>query len=122
MKRKSVAGNKRSQPFRILLGLGLGMASIGVAMPAHASVPTQGCSDSAPPSTIATFSHVQVSRELAFLRQIDLHETLGFAGNKLLADSTCSGSCGADGSAHYSQSAGCTYTQTCGGNPKQLQG
>lgn len=122
MEKKSFAGNKKSQPFRMLLGLGLGVGSICIAMPAHASVPTQGCSDSVSPSSIATLSHVQVSRELAFLRQIDLHQDLGFAGSKLLADSTCSGSCGSDGSAHYSQSAGCTYTQTCGGNPKPLQG
>ena len=122
MKKHLSSARKKLQPYRMLLGIGLGMASIGVAMPAHASVPTQGCSDSAPPSTIATFSHVQVSKELAFLRQFDLHENLGFGSNKLLA-ATCSGTCNPDGSGSYSQEPGCTYTQTCGGGGKKaLQG
>ncbi|HLJ27834.1 MAG TPA: hypothetical protein VKY85_14070 [Candidatus Angelobacter sp.] len=118
--KKDSAGPKFKPPYRVLLGIGI--ASVAFAMPAHASVPTPGCSDVAPAPNVANFSSVEVSRELAFLRRIDLHQSLGFANSSLLADATCTGSCGSDGSAHYSQAAGCTYNQTCGGNPKALQG
>jgi len=108
---------KKLHPYRMLLGLGLGIGSMTVAMPAHASTSTQGC-DATAASRTANFSSVQVGKELAFLRRLDLHDNLGFGSSKLLlADAACTASCGADGSANYSQSAGCTYTQTCGGKP-----
>lgn len=120
MKKHLSSAKKKLQPYRMLLGIGLGIGTIGVAMPAHAFVSTQGCSDSAAASSTAKFSSIQVSSELTFLRQMDLHGNLGFGSNKLLA-ATCSGTCNADGSGSYSQEPGCTYTQTCGGK-KPLQG
>jgi hypothetical protein len=95
--------------------LGIGIASMAFAFPAHASVPTQGCSDLAQGSN-ATLSKPDVSSELTFLRQMSLHDNLGFEKHRLLA--TCTATCTADGGGTYSQEPGCTYTQTCGGRPK----
>jgi len=115
MKTKLTSTKSKLHPYRVLLGLGLGIGSITVAAPAHAFVPTQGCSGTGRASNTANFSSVEVSREVAFLRQIGLHENLGFASHKILADAACTGTCNADGSGSYSQQPGCTYTQTCGG-------
>ncbi|HLJ27835.1 MAG TPA: hypothetical protein VKY85_14075 [Candidatus Angelobacter sp.] len=112
--------SKKLQKYRVLLGFGIGLGSMAIAAPAHASVPTRGCSDVAPAASVANFSTVQVSRELAFLRRLDLHENLGF-GNNLVA-ATCTGTCNPNGSGSYAQEPGCSYTQSCGGKPKALQG
>ncbi len=119
MKKNSSGGRKKLQGYRAMLGLGIGLSSIALSLPAHASIPNQGCSETPTASSAAAnFSSVQVSQELAFLRQIDLSGDLGF-GRKQLLTATCSGACNPDGSGSYTQEPGCTYTQTCGGGTKK---
>jgi len=119
MKVMNISSTSRRQPYRFLLSLGIGIGSMAVGMRAHASVPTEGCSV-VPTAATVNFSTVQVSKELEYLRRLDLHDSLGFDNNRLLM-ATCSATCTADGGGTYTQEPGCTYTQTCGGRPK-LQG
>jgi hypothetical protein len=114
---KTLRTEKKLQPYRMLLGLGIGLSSMMFAMPANASVPSEGCSAVPAPAT-QNLSTVQVSKELEFLRRIDFHGNLGFDNSRLLI-ATCSGTCNADGSGSYTQEPGCTYTQTCGGGGKK---
>lgn len=118
---RRIPKTKKQQSYRLLLGLGIGLGSMVVAMPANASVPSEGCAAVPAPAAV-NFSTVKVSKEVEFLRRLDLEGNLRFAGSNLLV-AVCTGTCNKDGSGSYTQEPGCTYTQTCGGGGKgALQG
>jgi hypothetical protein len=116
MKTRNLPSTSKRKRYRFLFSLGIGISSMAVGAPVHASIPPESCS--APQAaTTANFSTIQVSKELEYLRRLDLHENLGFATKNLLIQTACSATCSADGGGTYTQTPGCTYTQTCGGRP-----
>jgi hypothetical protein len=116
MKRHTDRKKTRSHP--LLLGLGIGIASVAVATPLHATAPNVSCTSAPAISSNAQLSDDDVLQRIATLRQIgldSLHDKLTPLPGPNQLESSCFGQATGGGGCTYSQDTGCSYTQNCGG-------
>ncbi|HLJ27833.1 MAG TPA: hypothetical protein VKY85_14065 [Candidatus Angelobacter sp.] len=118
---------RKSRSHPLLLGLGIGIASITAATPAHANALPTACASEPVTNTTIQLSDDELLQRIATLRRgvglENLHDKiLPLLGpNQLTA--SCFGQMTGGGGCGYSQEPGCSYTQNCGGggSPKTLQ-
>lgn len=127
MKRRNKKGKGALASHPLLLGLGIGIASVAAVAPAHANTLPVSCTNGPEASLTRQLSSEEVLERIATLRRgiglDDLHDKVRALLGPNRLEANCFGQSTPNGGCGYSQDSGCSYTQDCsGGGKKALQG